>query len=311
MLIVFFHPGKAILPEIAAYQHYFNALGWDVIVAQPDDQIPMHIDVEWHFMGTGGTRRRPGSLLIHEYASASVPPFTSIKDSCKRLFNSTPSIRMFLNEYVRKKISFDDDIPFCYRDMGIDESFLNTQHNATRKDFDFIHCGSIHLLLHFNKLLHAFTKAPLRFNNIIIAGDYPMSERKRWMRYSNIEFAGRLSRDKVLEYMTRSRYGINYRPDREPYVFQTSTKTLEYYACKLPVLSTNSQWLNDFNQQHGGNYYCLRDDLSNLNLQSIKEFQFSFADVSDITWENQIKRSGIEDMIEKALQISRPHHPAR
>ena len=45
----------------------------------------MPADVEWYFMGTQ-VRRRKNAVVIHEYASASVPPFAAFKSVVKKSF---------------------------------------------------------------------------------------------------------------------------------------------------------------------------------------------------------------------------------
>jgi hypothetical protein len=96
MKITFIHTNKAFLPEIGAYRDFFSTFGVDTATGSYDDP-GARPDVEWHFMGTRRRRLWKNTLVIHEYASASVPPLRGIKDLLKRWYNATPDYRLFLN----------------------------------------------------------------------------------------------------------------------------------------------------------------------------------------------------------------------
>jgi hypothetical protein len=86
--------------------------------------------------------------------------------------------------------------------------------------------------------------------------------------------------------------------DKEPLNQQTSTKFLEYLAVGLPVVSTHYDWIMRFEQEYGGNYCYVEQDLSNLRWERICGTIYASPDLSSWTWEQQIRRSGVLDLIE-------------
>src|SRR5687767_4889747 len=110
MLIAFVHNGKAFLPEMAAYSDYFSSVGVDTRIVLKKNLEDIHSDVEWHFMGIHSRKENHGRVIIHEYASASTPPLAQLKNVMKRLANIEPDFRIFLNEYVKRKLGFSDSV---------------------------------------------------------------------------------------------------------------------------------------------------------------------------------------------------------
>jgi hypothetical protein len=86
MTIAFIHPHKAFLPEIQAYTSFFQSMGVETETIYPNQVSKIRPDLEWHFMGTHLRRKNSLAVVIHEYASLSVPPSRKIKDGFK---NST------------------------------------------------------------------------------------------------------------------------------------------------------------------------------------------------------------------------------
>jgi hypothetical protein len=41
----------------------------------------------------------------------------------------------------------------------------------------------------------------------------------------------------------------------------------------------------------------LKDDLTNFTWDNINQFDYAFPDLSELTWENQIKRSGVLEFL--------------
>lgn len=86
MTIDFIHNNRAFLPEIEAYVSFFSTYpGITTRVRKQSGLQEMPADVEWYFMGTQ-VRRRKNAVVIHEYASASVPPFAAFKNVVKKSF---------------------------------------------------------------------------------------------------------------------------------------------------------------------------------------------------------------------------------
>ena len=116
---------------------------------------------------------------------------------------------------------------------------------------------------------------------------------KTFEHCSNIIFQAAVPWQEVPGYPSKSRYAINFIPDEEPFNAQTSTKFLEYAAMKIPVISTNYFWISEFRERYGGNYFLLKEDLSNMTWDRITGFPFEFPNLKSWGWEERIRESGI------------------
>ena len=149
---------KAYLPEIDIYKEYLKD-SFRVFIVNSDDKINFSdFDIIWKFMGfdffdnfklntflknfinsrilthfyktknllikTSNKNNNISPFIIHEYASLSSGKFKKFKNFLKKNLNSRPNLRIFLNEKVKKEMNFSDNIPFLYRDMGIDKHFF-------------------------------------------------------------------------------------------------------------------------------------------------------------------------------------------
>ena len=288
MLIAFTHPFKAFLPEIDAYRQFFERYGIETTLARPEKVDALQPEVEWRLMGLH-FRKSKAPALIHEYASASLPPWRNAKDFIKRRMNIIPGYRLFLNEYVRERLHFQDDVPYGFRDMGIYEQPAGTEN----KIYDFIYVGSVSSDMQIEKLLDRFKEYSLENKQLLmLCKDYEALQNK-YSGFTNVIFKGPVAQAEVNNYIKKSRFAINYKPDIAPHNEQTSTKLLEYAACGIPVITTDFAWMRKFQQQYGGKYFYLDKDLSNFDWQRVNEFQYAFPDLKDWTWEKQIRRSGV------------------
>lgn len=291
MLIAFTHEFKAFLPEIDAYRQYFARHDIDTIVARPHDKTVQRADVEWRFMGLS-FHRGNAPLVIHEYASASLPPQRYIKDLIKSRFMSRPDFRLFLNEYVRSRFLFGDKVPYGLRDMGVNpEMMLPGQPEG--KLYDFIYVGSVTTDIKPDRLIEVFTQPRLRERNLLILSQSYDSLRERYSAFSNIIFKGPVPQQEVGRYIRQSSFAINYKPDVAPHNEQTSTKLLEYAACGVPIVTTNFSWMRKFQRHYGGQYFYLEPDLANLDWEVVNRFSYAFPDLREWTWQKQIDRSGV------------------
>jgi glycosyltransferase involved in cell wall biosynthesis len=298
--IAFIHPGKSFLPGIQAYCNFFSTYGVETKVVLKKNLKAIQPDVEWHFMGTHIKKKHASAIVIHEYASASIPPFTKFKNAIKRKLNVQPDYRIFLNEFVKEKFAFEDSIPFGYRDLGISKDFLDAPYWQTtdgiEKEFDFIYSGSTSKELNIQKLLNHFS-AQFKDKSILILSKNYQHLREKYKEQRNICFEGPVPQSQVPKYLLKSRFAINYKPNIEPHNRQTVTKLIEYAACKIPVITSDFAWVRQFHKQYGGEYFYLKDDLSNFTWKNINQFEYSFPDLSALTWESQIKKSGVLDFL--------------
>lgn len=295
--IAFFHSGKAFLPGIKAYTEYFSRKGIDCISVNKNSDT-VDAKVHWHFMGSHFRKKTPGTFLIHEYASASVPPFNGLKDLIKNTFNTKPDLRVFLNKAVEQKLNFKDNVPAYYRDVGIYK--IEKKYNPeTNKAYDFIFTGAVTKDMKFEKFLQLFVNGPFRDKNIFILGRTEAGLHKKFSQEKNIIIHPPVPANEVYDYLAKARFAVNYKPDIEPYNFQTSTKLLEYINYKIPVISTRNKWVEDFIEKSGAKIYLLNNDLSDIDFTAIENYKYNFPDMDNYNWDLQIEKSGLPEIIKQ------------
>src|SRR5579871_6817623 len=296
MRIAFIHPHKAFLPEIDAYQNFFPTYNIETIVCKTDDII--NADVEWHFMGTDKTKKKNSVIKIHEYTSASVPPLIHLKNLSKKILNAKPDYRLFLNEYVKNKFSFKDDIPFGFRDMGISDSFLHFENSPIKKEYDFVYAESVNAGRQIDKLIEIFTRRNVEKKSLlIISKDYHELQSK-FSQFDNIHFIGPIAHNEMPSQISKAKFAINFIVDEEPFNEQTSTKLLEYAAMRIPIVTTDYKWVRNFQKEHGSNFFYLKEDFSNFVFEYVSGFDYSFPDLKNWRWENQIRKSGVVEFLQ-------------
>jgi glycosyltransferase involved in cell wall biosynthesis len=305
MTITFVHSHRAFVPEVQAYSSFFGSLGHECRLVRPDQIAGAPTDVEWHFIGMDRHRSTKGRIKIHEYLTRSVGTFGPLKDYAKKLLNVKPDYRIFLNAYVKKHFSFLDDVPSGFRDMGIDPAWEESQNISQSPEFDFVYVGDLSKARELEKLFDAFTRPALQNRSLLIAGRDYAALQEKYSGFPNLIFQGPFDHQSMPSILQKARYGINYIADKEPFNQQTSTKFLEYAACRLPVITTRYNWLNNFQKEYGGNYFYLEPDLSNLDWESIQRFSFAKPDLTQWSWEMQIRRSGVVEFLEKVQSEKR------
>ena len=100
MLIHYVRGGNAYLPELAAYADFLQGLGHQAQIHQDSASVPGDAAVVWWLCGRvprHAARRFAHAFQVHEYASASVPPWAWLKDRAKRASQPQPQYRLFQN----------------------------------------------------------------------------------------------------------------------------------------------------------------------------------------------------------------------
>jgi glycosyltransferase involved in cell wall biosynthesis len=299
MKIAFIHNHKAFLPELAAYQGFFQTHNIQTCIAKYGDEENSDADVFWYFMGFFPKSKHKKKLIIHEYASASVPPYRKLKDFLKSRLGPRPHFRLYLNEYVREQINIHDEVPFGYRDMGISKEFFHPLPD-TAKAYDFIYSGNLSSHRKLDELLKIFDNGALQNRSILMLGNDDDGLAKTFGHCKNIFFQSAVPWEEVAGWLAKARYAVNFIPDKEPFNAQTPTKFLEYTAMKMPVISTNYFWISEFQERYGGNYFLLKQDLSNMTWDRISGFPFEFPKLESWRWEERIKASGILEFLRQA-----------
>lgn len=294
MTIAFVNNNKAFLPEVGAYVDYFKSKGVRCEVVRAEGLKLIKPDVAWYFMGAY-SKKMAGAVTIHEYTSASVKPFASVKDSIKRLSNAKPDYRIFLNEYVRSSFNFTDGVPFGFRDMGVPEHWLSQPNSVVKNRNTFIYVGELKNR-DIEKLLDVFAIGSMRgYSLLILSKDYEQLQAK-YQQYSNIQLEGPVPHDEIRGYICNADFAINFIPDKKPYNHQTSTKLLEYAACRTNIITTDYKWAREFGNNQ---FFYLKNDLSNFTPQAVNAFDYRFPALSEWTWQKQIERSGVVEFLAK------------
>jgi glycosyltransferase involved in cell wall biosynthesis len=212
------------------------------------------------------------NILQHPF-----PLFRNWKDWVKSFINTQPDFRLFQNEFVKDCLNFHDTIPYGFRDLGIPEEWLSGV-AALNKEFDFIYTGDVSASRNIKDIFNLFTER-LKEQSLLVLSHRYEELKEQYKDYRNIIFKGPVQKDQVREYLLKSRFALNYIPDIAPFNEQTSTKLLEYIACKIPVISTKYKWMNEFEEENGGQYYYLDNNLENFNWEAINNFSYSFPDL--------------------------------
>jgi glycosyltransferase involved in cell wall biosynthesis len=299
MKIAFIHNNRAFLPEIAAYQSFFLSENIQTCISRYREEEKSGADVYWYMMGYYPRSFNKKKLIIHEYCSASVPPFRRLKDFLKSKINPRPHFRLYLNEYVRAQLNIHDEVPFSYRDMGVSDFFFQGGEPA-EKVFDFIYCGNMGSERKLDILLRVFEKGKLRQHSILLLGNDENNLANTFAGCKNIFFQPAVPWEEVPAWLSKARYAVNYIPDEEPFNAQSSTKFLEYAAMKMPVISSNYYWISEFQERYSGNYFLLKEDLSNMTWDRIIGFPYEFPNLTSWRWEERIRASGILDFLRQS-----------
>lgn len=287
---------SAYTPESYAYQKYLNDKGHNV---ELNYSLNPNNDVNIYIMGlrTFLRRKKGKAKEIHEYQSLSTPPCARLKNFSKKLLNNKPDGRIFLNSLVHRDIGLNNKVPYIYRDMGVDKELLQVpNHNP---NYDVIYCGSIAGRKGLIENLLNIAK----YYKVIVVGR-ATEEEKELLSVKNITLAGIVAREKLPEIYRDARFGLNFTPDIYPYNVQTSTKTLEYLASGLGVISNKYEWAEKFFNKINYQPFWLNN---NTTLDSKKIDDLTSCDLSimqEYSWNNVLYRSNFEGFLRDVLNES-------
>lgn len=254
----FVHTGPAYMPELSAYETHLRAWGHHCERHSDPATVPLDADVVWWICGNVSahhSHRLRRSLQVHEYASASVGRLPGLKDRLKRWRQPRPDHRIFLNEWVRERMGFDDGVPCSLRDMGVPAAFLQAT-GAQSIDHDLVYLGEMGRLRHFLPALQAISQAGLR---LLLVGQVPADLEGLLRLTPGVQCTGRIAQTEVPAQLLRARAGLNLMPDRLPVAMQTSTKVLEYLAVGLPVVSNDYAWARGMAGQYPDRVQLVQD----------------------------------------------------
>lgn len=283
----------AYTPEAYAYKTFLEPRGFQVVLAPPGDLESVNTDIDIHFMGWRPFWRRSAksaTLEVHEYQSLSVPPAAHAKDRLKSLVNRRPAGRIFLNSEVRNKLRFPVAAPSLDRDMGVDAALFSEP--PANPEYDLLYCGT----LARPGLMQELKRLASLGLRLLVVGDADAETRQA---LPDVTFTGRMGRDELPGVFASARAGLNYTPDIHPFNLQTSTKTLEYCAAGLGLVSNRYAWSTAF---------CERRQVRPLWLDELDSkarfdaFTFGVADVTDLEWQALLERCRLDRFLEGLLQ---------
>lgn len=287
----------AYTPEAYAYSKYLSNNGVSVQLDY-ESVLDVNNDINIYFMGIRPFWKlnRGRAVEIHEYQSLSTGNYPGVKDFIKKMVNRKPVGRIFLNDLVHKNIGFSDKVPFIYRDMGIDSELF--QKPVLNPQYDIVYAGSIAGRVGLIDTL--LRLATLNFKLLII-GDVRSLDREIFNSYSNVHFTGRVERHELASLYGQCKAGLNYTPDIYPFNIQTSTKTLEYLASGLLVISNRYKWSSDFFHDKKSSVIWLEDfaDKDYLHYHAQK---YQAPDMNDFTWDRILSKSNFFDFLTESLR---------
>lgn len=285
----------AYLPEAFAYRNYLATRGHEVLLLGPGEP-PVTSDIDIRFMGLDAPWRAasPARAVVHEYHSLSVGRLPRFKNRLKRAINRRPSGRIFLNELVKREMGFADDVPCILRDMGVHGKFF--QYAPENPEFDLVYSGTLDR--YRPGLVEEIERLAGLGLSLLIIGTVDEPTRERLGRLSSVELAGRVGWQELPELYVRARAGLDYTPDIYPHNVQTRTKTLEYCAAGLGVVSNRYAWSADFSRRMQTDFLWLEQLRS---ADDFHRFRFSSVDMSAFEWEAVLSRCGFEAFLERLL----------
>ena len=285
---------RSYSPEIYAYKDYLEKFNYNVEISD-NYEYSNNYDAIMLLMGFFPyykIAKYKNLKIIHEYSSLSLYPFSKTKNLFKYFFNSTPNARIFNSEIIKKDLFFDNKIPYVFRDTGIDEIFF--ENFKIIKDFDFVYSGSTNSVR--KGLLNCMENILKLGFSILVVGKVSDDVYKYFKKYNKIEFAGFQSRKYLPEIYQRAEYGLNYTPNLYPLNLQNSTKTKEYCASGLKIVSNKYDWVYNFQNYNNGKFFWY-DEL--INQEQLINFNFKTPNVKNYSWNYIFNNIKFEKFIDK------------
>lgn len=297
--ILFVHNGKAFLPELNAYVNYLQKKNYQINIVLDQEIIPPN-EYDLVFRFSGLIKRIDGSNIpeIHEFNSASTPPWSNTKNIIKSILAPKPVGRIFLSDFVRSQFTFPYEAPFIYRDMGADSRIFSCRQSRHKhKIYDAVYAGSISGRPGFIETIEKISRMGLKVG---VAGNATKAEIDCLKSLRGVDFIGLLEIDALVDFLASGTFGLNYCPDKYPYSQQTSTKVIEYLAGGLPIISNRYRWMNAHSSTYGYSFLDIDQLGSAKDLVESSEMVIDADIAINFEWERILDKSNFMDFIEKA-----------
>lgn len=289
--------GVSYSPEAYAYRKFLVDRGYFVQLALVNEVDPNN-DLNIFFMGIKPfwKRKLGRAVEIHEYQSLSTPPYSRVKDILKGVISKSPNGRIFLNDDVKDNFYFIQKKESINRDMGVDEGLF--QKKSLKPEYDIIYSGSISGRV---GVVEELSRLACIGFKLLVIGDVTSQVKNDIKRLGSVHFTGRVSREELPSLYNKAKAGLNYTPDIYPFNIQTSTKSLEYLASGLTLISNKYGWSEKFVATH--NIPVIWTD----NITNVESFNQHIdtakdVDMSEYNWESVLKKSRFEEFISNSLK---------
>lgn len=273
--------GRSFSPDALAYREFFLSRGHSCSILWSGESLE-GFDVAILFNGINPFWRKYPPVVVAEYQSLSTGRGRRLKDLLKRAVNKRGDLYVFLNEYVRRGSFHPSTARHILRPMGF--SSPRDPVPLGEREFDIVYAGSNRpgLVAVFRHLAELGLK-------LLAVGNFPT------LSIPNVDVISSVSAPDVPQYLDRAKVGLNFVPLRQPYIFQDSTKVIEYASRGLGILSNPYPWIDEFMAQSGGTYLSLRNA---EDADTIRTFDYRVPEVSNREWTTLLSRSALIDELE-------------
>lgn len=300
-----YHSGSSYLPEAHAYSSYLSRRGWTVEIVEQKSALHNMgaFDVEIHMCGLLRYDKRHRScrpVVIHEYHSLSTGKYPKLKNILKSYFNYTPDGRIFLNNTVKRGYRFLRSVDSINRDMGVDKEFYDVavgdQYRGSQaEEFDLVYCGSLHRV-GMHQIIDSLASMGIK---ILLIGHPDNNIEGLVRRYHCVECVGAVTRNQLPSLYSKARMGLNYTPDIYPQNIQTSTKTLEYLAAGLGVVSNRYKWSEGFFNDFDASVLWL-DKVKSVD--DVQNFSAPYVDMRHYEWDRILDKCEFDTFLRNLVR---------
>ena len=132
--------------------------------------------------------------------------------------------------------------------------------------------------------------------SILLIGNAPEKLRARF-ESKQVQFTGKITYKDIPNYLSKAHYGLNLIPDIYPFNIQPSLKLLEYCARGLNIITTDYEWLREFEIKQGARFFKLDAALHHFSIPQIEQFNYRTPGLIDSTWKAALDRSQLLSLL--------------
>jgi len=291
MIFYFVNIDEVDKSVIEAYSKLIQFHGHQVSAHSNSRTVPSNASLVWWFCGHVSpteANRLCKAFHVHEYYSASYPPYSWVKDQLKHWTHPRPDFRIYQSSWLRERLAFTDDVPHGFRDPGLAEYFFEPSTLVTTPEFDFVYTGDLLHLLTFKNVLQAIYEAG---RSLLIIGEIPTELRA--LLTPNITYIESLKNMELPHHFRRAQFGLNLVPNINPFNQQASSNLLAYCAVGLRVVTNSYPWVRYFMAHHNANFYLLPDGSTSLATnfgKGLDAFPYVSPDINHLCLHTTIKK---------------------